>query len=356
MCLATASWLGCGGSGAGSGSHDAGPSRDGAVTDAGVGVDGDTPRDGAPPPDGASPPDGQDPDIDHPNELLFDRHFRRGFSALGPESGVEVGTLIPGFAVGAPAWELGQWGSATSLSDASSVTLPSGAARWEDQYGAVTIGPAGSSDADLSLYVNAYDEYGGVYRTTNATRTWPHLLGQQRISPPGQLGPGCPPLSELTALDFSVDARLLFDRRNLGPGYDPSRHAGHYLMYFTVQNLNATNPGYGDYLWFGISLYDDRDPRPGLSVSGDDATGKLIYNIGLAPLSTVGLVDNQWHRLEVDFLPHILLAIQEAWDRGYLADSRTLADYRIGGMNLGWEIPGLNAAELQIRNLSLVYH
>jgi len=41
---------------------------------------------------------------------------------------------------------------------------------------------------------------------------------------------------------------------------------------------------------------------------------------------------------------------REAWKRGYLLQSRTLADYGIGGMNLGWEMPGLNNASVQIRN------
>jgi len=289
-------------------------------------------------------------------ELLADPHFQRGFQARHQVSGDIVGTLSPGFAAGAPVWTLGQWGSETTLSDAPATPQPSGAVRWGDAYHAVTIGPAGSSDADLTLYVNAYEEYGGVYRTANASGTWPHLLGEQRISPPGNAGPGCPPLSQLATLDFSVEARLLFDDAHLGAGYDPALHAGHYLMYFTVQNLaDPSAPGYGDYLWFGVTLYDDRDPMPGLSVSHDDATGRLIYNIGLSPLSSASLTDNGWHHLSEDLLPHILLALDEAWSLGYLADSQDLADYRIGGMNLGWEVPGLNEAALQIRDLSLSY-
>ncbi|MCK5689622.1 hypothetical protein KAI87_10155, partial [Myxococcota bacterium] len=167
---------------------------------------------------------------------------------------------------------------------------------------------------------------------------------------------GCPYLSDLGSLDFSVDARLLFDHQNKEAGYDDSKHAADYLMYFTIQTRNAAQAdGYGDFLWFGLTVYGDRDASPGLYVAGDDFSGKLIYNIGYEPLCETDLTDGAWHNLKEDLLPHILLAVQEAWDRGYLPDSHNLADYRIGGMNLGWEVPGLNDAELQIRNLSLIY-
>jgi hypothetical protein len=295
------------------------------------------------------------PPADSPNELISDRHFSRGFVAKDPDSGDALGTLNPAFAPGDTVWNLGQWGSQTSMDAATPTTLSSGAIRWEDLYGAVTIGQPCTSDADLSLRVNAFEEYGGVYVTFGPTRTWAHLLGEQRLSPPGTVGPGCPPLSELAALDFSVDGRLIFDQPNHLAGYDPSQHAAHYLIYFTVQNLNTSSAGYGDYLWFGLTLYDDRDPMPGLSILGDGATGKLIYNIGLAPLSGGGLDDLQWHGLSGDLLPHIRAALLEAWSRGYLVDSNVLSDYRIGGMNLGWEVPGLNNVELQMRDLSLTY-
>ncbi|MBU1896352.1 hypothetical protein KKB55_01110 [Myxococcota bacterium] len=349
---------------------DAAPPIDDAappIDDAAPPIDDAAPPidDAAPPIDDAAPPiddaalpidDAAPPEEGNPIELLADRHFSRGFHVKDPVSGDVTGVITPGFAQGAPLWQIGQWGSATNIGDSASTTLASGAVRWEDAYGAVTVGPPGSEEADLSLYVNAYEEYGGVYRARDAAVTWPHLLGEQRISPPGNAGPGCPPLSTLSSLRFSVDARLHFDHRNIGVGYDPSRHAGHYLMYFTVQNLAVPNtPGYGDYLWFGLTLYDDRDEMPGLAVSGDDATGKLIYNIGLAPLSNASLNDNAWHTLEEDLLPHVLRALDAAWARGYLPHSQDPTDYRIGGMNLGWEIPGLNAAELQIRDISLTY-
>ena len=42
-----------------------------------------------------------------------------------------------------------------------------------------------------------------------------------------------------------------------------------------------------------------------------------------------------------------------AWSKGFLTASRTLSDYRIAGMNLGWEVPGVFDASAQVRDLSL---
>lgn len=296
--------------------------------------------------------------VDDPKELIADRHFTRGFIALDPNTSTLLGPMNPGFAPGNPVWHLAQYSSPISLDTVTPVTLPSGAKRWETQYSAVTIGPYGSAEADLSLRLQAYEVYGGVYFTPTATKAWVHLLGEERISDPGAEGPGCPPLTQVGSLNFSVEARLIYDEQNKRSGYDPAKHASSYLMYFTVQNLNNSSPGYGDYLWFGITLYDDRTPMPGIYAAKDSCdacTGKYIYNIGLGPLSDSSLNDKQWHTLSADFMPYILTALQKAWDLGYLPDSHNLADYRIGGMNLGWEIPGLNNSELQIRNLSLIY-
>ena len=46
-------------------------------------------------------------------------------------------------------------------------------------------------------------------------------------------------------------------------------------------------------------------------------------------------------------------ALATGWQRGFLTESKSLADYRIGEMNRGWEVPGRFDVELQVRNLSL---
>ena len=46
-------------------------------------------------------------------------------------------------------------------------------------------------------------------------------------------------------------------------------------------------------------------------------------------------------------------ALYEAWARGFVKDSRDVSDYRLGGMNMGWELTGINNVEMQVRNISL---
>jgi hypothetical protein len=46
--------------------------------------------------------------------------------------------------------------------------------------------------------------------------------------------------------------------------------------------------------------------------------------------------------------------LQEAWSRGVLLDSQDFADYKIGGMNMGWEMPGMNDASIQLGNYSVI--
>ncbi len=46
-------------------------------------------------------------------------------------------------------------------------------------------------------------------------------------------------------------------------------------------------------------------------------------------------------------------ALETAWARGFLTESRALADYRVISLNLGWEVTGIFDVAMQIRGLSL---
>ncbi len=296
--------------------------------------------------------------FDDPHELISDRRFRRGFIALDQRTHKPVKAMPTGFCKEKPIWDIAQWDSLGDLSKAQRQKLSDGSVRWSNAYGRVTVGRG--ARADLSFAVWAYKEYGGRYHTPKPSRVWVHLLAEQRISPPGVKQAGCPPLSSLASLRFRVYAQLLKDNPHYQAGYNKSKHAAQFLIYFTVQNLNPKSPGFGDYLWFGLMPYDDRYPLPGIFVMGDltgaMGTGKLIYNLGASPFIKVGLkAGGVEKKFEKDILPDIKKALLEAWKRGYLRHSKLLSDYRIGGMNIGWEVPGLNDVEMKVRDLSLRY-
>jgi len=134
--------------------------------------------------------------------------------------------------------------------------------------------------------------------------------------------------------------------------YSPRLHAAQFQIFLTVQNLNRKSPGYGDFPWLGIPLYDDRNRIP-RRFANPDAASKFIYTPSGERYTTQSAHDKNWVIIDRDLLPIIREALRAAWDRRFLKDSRDPADYRVGGINIGWEVPGIFDVEMQVRDLSL---
>lgn len=248
-------------------------------------------------------------------------------------------------------WKLVQWGSNSSVMDITPVVETDGWYTWQDANKEVHMGLQGVRDYDLFFGVDGVNEFGDVFRKNG--EPWPHLLLEQGISAPGFQGPGCPPLDEVNELQFHIEARLGNDFRDTRSGYDVNLHTAQFQVFFTIQNLNINSPGYGQYIWFGIPIYDDRYESPELLIKVDPGTETLIYTLAYEDVATVSAHTKQWVSLDVDIYPHVLIALQEAWSLGYLVDSQNIADYKIGSMNIGWEVTGLNQVDMKIRDLSL---
>jgi len=287
--------------------------------------------------------------------FYLDAGFEAGFEVLAPDLPVTIeGNLQWDASGGPPQWQIAQWGSQSSLFGVSPTTTPSGASVYSNADKSLTAGGGTAAlESDLILSANAFNEYGGQYRS--AGQPWPHLLVEQKIST-GFLWQVAPSIAQMANLNFNVDAKLLFDNRNIGPGYNSALHASQFVHFLTIQNLNQSSSGFGDFYWFGTQIYDDRVAVTSLEVKGDPGTGKMIYNTGIAPYTSEVVADGNWVNVSGDLLPRIKAGLQEAWNRGFLLDSQDMSDYYIGASNLGWEIPGLNYASMQIRNLSLEAH
>ena len=286
--------------------------------------------------------------------LIADRHFQDGAMVLYPVGGLDEGIIQYKAPYGTTWWRLAQWGSQQSIYGTDPIALSSGSLLWSNAFKSVAMGPLDSADGDLVLAVNSINEYDGTYRQPG--ESWPAFLISQRIgNPQGWFKAYAPNIADLHELIIDIDARLLYANHVYTAGYNASLHAAQFLIYFTVQNLK-TNPktaDYGNYYWFGLRLYDDRESLPGLNVQHDVGTGKLIYNVGIAPFCDTGLQVGAWKRVTGDILPLIKSGLQEAWSRGYLTNSFNYADYKIGGMNMGWEVPGLSDVAMQVRNFDL---
>ena len=285
-------------------------------------------------------------------ELITDPHFQRGLKVLNPTSGQAEGRLQWSSAGGAPIWACAQWHSHSSLAGLTPDTLASGWLQWANEDKTIRLGPIAGENYDIYMGVNSDHEFGGIYRTSG--QPWPALLVQQRLSPPNTFGPGCPPLSELASLNFHVEVRLDTARIIKKYGYNPGLHAAHFPIYFVVQNLRRSSPGYGKMIWLGLHVYDDRWALPPKYVAHDQGTNTLIYSIAYETMSDSSVQSGDWVSLDVDLLPHAINALHEAWRLGYLQASQDLADYKIGAMNLGWEVPGLAFVGMEVRNLSLL--
>ncbi len=280
-------------------------------------------------------------------ELIRDPGFRHGFTVLKPEPGKRVPYgAIRGLETGSePVWDMDQWSSRQPLALGDPKLLTDGTLCYSNAAKTILLGPAGSDHGDLSLAVRAGVEYGP--RVRKSGEPWVHLLVEQTMAQ-------APSLASLSAARLHVEARLVESVQLDIPGYDPSLHAAQFQIFFSVQNLNRQSPGYGKYLWFGIPIYDNRHRMvPAYKAQDTGGTSMFIYTLGGDVVCTQSAHDRQWITIDKDLLPLMREGLACAWQRGFLKESQDPADYRIAGMNIGWEVPGSFDVELQLRRLSL---
>ena len=244
-----------------------------------------------------------------------------------------------------PIWGLAQWSSKFPLAAAARVTNPDSSMSCTNAAKGVILGPAGTPEADVSFSANSRVEYGATARKSGDP--WVHLLVEQEFG-------SSAPLAQLKAAKLQVEAKLVYAHNLHQNDYDPQVHAAQFQIFFTVQNRNQQSSGYGDMLWFGIPIYDNRNRFPEGSATKDfGGTAKFIFTPAAKTFSSESAHDGGWITLEKDLLPLMREALASAWSRGFLSQSKKSEDYYIGGMNMGWELPGTFDVKMQIRNLSL---
>lgn len=287
-------------------------------------------------------------------DILIDTTFQRGFVVLDPKGKVQ-GEVHCGLDNAKPVWRIAQWYSRQSLYQPDKIAHSATGIAYQSRYKELAVHP-GAPDGDLVMGVNGFAEFGGKYRQWG--QPWPHLYVSQRISRPGgHLGKDSPPLSRIRHVNLSVAVKLLRNVRHAGPKLNRNLHTAQFLLMFTVQNLNRHSAGYGDYYWFNLCIFDDRQAvtRPFVMADKDQGTkkgtGKLIYDIGMERFHCPPTGSGKWVTIRGDLFPDIVRGLQTAWQRGFLSSSHNLADYYIGGCVLGFEVTGLNDIAFGVRNL-----
>ncbi|MDH7503780.1 MAG: hypothetical protein QHJ82_13855 [Verrucomicrobiota bacterium] len=278
-------------------------------------------------------------------ELIRDPTWALGFTVLAPKvGGGELGRIQFAGAPGTPVWQLAQWHSRfpfTNAVETGPELCLSNTAKW------LCLNRRATEQPVLTLGVDSRPEYNGRLRRT-PSESWPHLLIQQTVS-------DAPPIAALRSLRLRAEVCLREAQTFKPAEYSPSLHAAQFQIVLTLNNLNRGSPGFGDYLWFVVPVYDDRYDIPPEYIAPDFAVtkGKLIYNPGGEAVGLRPLRPGKWQSLDCDLLPLLARALRMAWAKGYLCDSRDLADYCVAHLNVGWEVPGANRTAIAIRGLSL---
>ncbi len=265
--------------------------------------------------------------------------------------------LIPDWADGDPVWVLSQWYSRESIADTAADYSSPSMVQWKNSCKTIGIGKPDTEKAGIFLGVDAYTEFRGVYRD-GSKKDWPHLLVSQRVRENGsEYGEAVPSVGNMDNLRFRLSYRILSDEAHKTGKWQKNRHAARFRVNLTIQNLRPDRNrelGYGRFIWFVITLYDDRHPvlnpvKPKI----DKSSGMMIYNVGLKPFENNAPAIGKWNHLDADILPFIKEALEFAWSEGVLTETRNLEFYRLGSMNFGYEVTGLNTIYAQVRDPSL---
>jgi len=289
--------------------------------------------------------------------LIDDTSFERGFIVWSPQPGkkVRTGQLQPFPKREPPVWGLAQWSSRFDLSQAKREVVAPRSIRYFDGAKSVSFDLRSPERAVMTLGVDGNTEYDGKAPKRGAA--WPHLLLERSLIVH-------PRLAELDSVGFRISYRLIRQEASKPPGWNAQRHTAQFLLYITLRNQNRKSPGLGDYLWFGVSMYDARyrhtpsHKMADLGTQDKRGTGKFIFNPAGNRYTSRSAHDGQWITIQQDLLPMMKEALRDAWGKGFLADSQQLGDYGLGSMNCGWEVTGPWNVAMQMKDLRLeaTYH
>lgn len=237
-------------------------------------------------------------------------------------------------------WSLAQWGSKYSLPSQGS--LAGDHHVFANAYKALKF----FGDGRVELSLNALSELDGKYYEFDSVRKWPHLLLEQSVNNTNES------LATMSELNFNLNVKLMHNNQNRAAGYNVDKHTSQFTVYFTVQNLNTASVGYGQYVWLGVPVFEERSEFPPAYMMVDEGTKSMIYTIAFSTFANVSVHSGELVNMKANILPFAKDAIVQAAAKG-LVSSANLADYRIGGTNLGFEVTGLNTTTIQFSGFSL---
>jgi hypothetical protein len=281
-------------------------------------------------------------------ELIKERDFSNGIGLVGENSANVsiIDTLYPfGKGKSKSSWGLAQWFSRFNIKGVKPEILNDSVIYANKGKRIVFLPVNGNVQVDME--VMGSQEYIAPRKDGEA---WPHILLEQTFQKQVRI-------NDIKNLAFGMDAQLKYSVNKMdSASYDTTLHTAQYSMYLVVQNVNKNSADYGDYLWFGIHLYDYRwkviEEFQQEDKGKSDATKKFIYCPESNELYKGNFQDGKWINISKDIFPLIMQAYQMAQARGYLKGS-SISDMGITGMNIGWEVTGTFDCGFQFKNLEL---
>lgn len=293
--------------------------------------------------------------------LFADPFMKNGIRILKPD-GTTAGTIAGTAATGEASWVFSQWGSKydlydyadrTFFDDGNAFTYISDGKRIDGETVPGKILTIDSTNGSVYMELNAETEYDAPRQNGEG---WPHTLVSQ------DFGPDLVHISELSDLVMNMTYEITKFEDCMGSTANSNAHCAQLVWYITVQNRTEGHKDYGKYVWFGITLWDNRSSGAvsnGFAAEDagkEDATHSFIYQPSSTLVHSDGKCPVVGQKKTVDF--HMLESVRTAFDtaksRGYLGDTEW-EDLYIGGMNFGFEVTGTYNVATQIDSVGVYY-
>lgn len=295
--------------------------------------------------------------------LFTDPFLKNGVQVLRPDGEV-AGTLAGVNAAGDASWVFPQWGSKYDLFDYAERNYFNNG----DGFKYISEGKSINGVMVPGKLLSIDSTVGSIYMELNAQaeydhprqdgESWPHTLLSQDFGPDSELVH----VSELEDIVMNMSFEITKFEDCMGNAADDSKHCAQLVWYITIQNRVSGHKDYGKYVWFGITLWDNR--ISGKSFGGyaaedagkEDATHAFIYQPSSSIVHPNGKCPEVGEYRTVDF--HLLDAARAAFntakERGYLGDTEW-DDLYIGSMNFGFEVTGTYNVAAQIDSVGVYY-
>lgn len=287
-------------------------------------------------------------------QIIDDKSFAKGFHLMGINPDLDERKIFRFLDYEKtnkeekdPTWYMAQWWTKYNFTNARE-SYQDGMYIYENESRVVKVNPA---KGYLYTELNAGVEY-DTPRKHN--ESWPHILIEQFFSEEVYLKDVEKIIAKLKVKIIKVENKMSDEE------YDENNHTAQLCWYFTLNNNppeGKEDSGIiGDYLWFGIPIYDYRYPtiqKSAIIDSGfEGSTNKMIYSMSNDIYLPTPLEFNKEYSIEVDIMPYIKDAYEYAQKHNALVDVK-MKNLMFRYMNFGWELPGTFNVASEIKGLDV---